>query len=141
MDSISTPIIVLDEVQKFPALFDPLKYVIDKEEPKSKQLKRLFLLTGSSQLMLMKSVKESLAGRVALFNLSPFSYNEVLKCNSLPLLDRIWQKNKITKDDINRFLSLRPDDIRNALQKIELHKSLGSDPPVWQRLYYTHIFL
>ena len=138
LDSITTPIIVLDEVQKFPALFDPLKYVIDKEKRKGKQLKRLFLLTGSSQLMLMKSVKESLAGRIALFNLSPFSYNEVLECNSLPLLDRIWQKNKIAKDDVNLFLSLGPDDIRYALQKIELHKSWGGYPPIWQRKKTTH---
>src|SRR5208282_5874794 len=32
LESIETPLIILDEVQKIPALFDPLKYVVDKQE-------------------------------------------------------------------------------------------------------------
>ena len=31
LESIDSPLIVLDEVQKLPSIFDPLKYIIDKQ--------------------------------------------------------------------------------------------------------------
>ena len=31
LESIDTPLVILDEVQKIPLLFDPLKYVIDRQ--------------------------------------------------------------------------------------------------------------
>ena len=75
LESIETAVIILDEVQKIPSLFDPLKYVVDKQSKLG--LKKIIILTGSSQLLLMKNIKETLAGRVALFNLYPFSLSEV----------------------------------------------------------------
>ena len=32
LESIKTPLVILDEVQKLPPLFDPLKYVIDRQK-------------------------------------------------------------------------------------------------------------
>ena len=37
LESMETPLIILDEVQKTPALFDPLKYVVDKQKRKTAQ--------------------------------------------------------------------------------------------------------
>lgn len=67
LEALDTPLVILDEVQKIPSLFDPLKYVIDRRKKKDNSKRKVFLLTGSSQLMLMPRIKETMAGRIALF--------------------------------------------------------------------------
>lgn len=44
LESLDTPLVILDEVQKIPAMFDPLKYVIDRLRKTKTQ--KIFLLTG-----------------------------------------------------------------------------------------------
>ncbi|MFZ5807050.1 MAG: ATP-binding protein [Verrucomicrobiota bacterium] len=63
-------IILLDEVQKLPLLFDVIKLLADEPSGAS------FLITGSAQLQLLPRVKESLAGRVRLIDLLPMSLAE-----------------------------------------------------------------
>jgi len=60
---------LLDEVQYVPELFSYLKLRIDAAP---EQLGR-WLLTGSQQFGLMQHIGESLAGRVAILELLPFS--------------------------------------------------------------------
>jgi hypothetical protein len=59
-------ILQLDEVQKIPLLFEQLKYVVDKQKRTGGVKKNTFILTGSSQLILLKNIKETLAGRASL---------------------------------------------------------------------------
>ncbi|MBI2470786.1 MAG: ATP-binding protein [Planctomycetes bacterium] len=132
LESIDTPLIILDEVQKIPSLFDPFKYVIDKQRRKGSEQK-IFILTGSSQLMLMKNIRETLAGRVALFNLYPFSLHEVIGNETVPLLTKIWEENQITGKDVRRFDTLPPEQMRLTVQKRDEHQLWGGYPPVWQR--------
>lgn len=132
LESIDTPLIILDEVQKIPSLFDPLKYIVDKLKRKG-GTQKIFILTGSSQLMLLKNIKETLAGRVALFNLYPFSLCEVLEAGLAPFLTNIWKGHTITKKDVGQFLVLRPEQMRLATQIRDEHQSWGGYPPVWQR--------
>jgi predicted AAA+ superfamily ATPase len=49
LESIETPLVILDEVQKSPSLFDPLKLVVDREQKKA--ARKIYLVTGSSQLL------------------------------------------------------------------------------------------
>ena len=63
---------VIDEVQKAPQLMEKLKYAMDE------QAIRFSVLTGSAQLMLLRSVRETLAGRITLFELFPFMFQEML---------------------------------------------------------------
>ena len=67
-----TPL-VIDEVQRAPDLLRAIKRWVDRAR-KSGQ----FLLTGSANLMTLRTVSESLAGRVALHHLFPFSWAERL---------------------------------------------------------------
>jgi predicted AAA+ superfamily ATPase len=67
---------ILDEVQKAPALFSYLQEVAD--EP---QMGR-YILTGSQNFLLHRHISQSLAGRIALFTIYPFSMEE-LKAASL----------------------------------------------------------
>jgi predicted AAA+ superfamily ATPase len=64
--------IIIDEAQRYPALFQELRSVVDRD----RKHKNRFLLTGSSSLDLIKNVSESLAGRVGLIELGTFKASE-----------------------------------------------------------------
>jgi hypothetical protein len=63
---------VIDEAQRSPELFAWLQGVVD-EEPRPGR----FVLTGSSQFGLLSGISQSLAGRLALLNLLPFTSAEL----------------------------------------------------------------
>lgn len=66
------PPIIIDEIQYTPQLFSYIKILIDKNRSTNGQ----FLLTGSQSFPLMAKAGESLAGRIAIFNLLSFSFRE-----------------------------------------------------------------
>ncbi len=70
--------IFLDEVQKCSTWTNEVKKYYDLY-PKIK-----FILTGSESLLLRKRTKESLAGRMFEFFLSPFSFPEFLRIKNVP---------------------------------------------------------
>jgi len=65
-------LVVLDEVQRKPELFALLRVLADR-----KPVKARFLLTGSASPSLVRAVSETLAGRVALVDVSGFNLEEV----------------------------------------------------------------
>lgn len=71
--------VILDEVQKTPELFSYLQSIVD-ESGKMGQ----YILSGSQNFLLMKSITQSLAGRVILFKLLPFDLSELQSANWLP---------------------------------------------------------
>lgn len=131
LESIETPLVILDEVQKMPSLFDPLKYVVDKEKKKAGE-EKIFILTGSSQLLMMTKIRESLAGRVTLLHLFPFSLSEVVETGNPLLLTKIWKKRGIDKNDIAYFRTIKPEKMRAVLKTLKEHQIWGGYPPVWQ---------
>lgn len=70
---------ILDEVQRVPELFSWLQTRIDADPRPG-----LFILTGSFQFGLMANITQSLAGRVGLLRLLPFSRLEVSSCAAPP---------------------------------------------------------
>jgi predicted AAA+ superfamily ATPase len=65
------PLAILDKVQKEPQLIESIKSVYEQwQEPK-------YILLGSSHFVLLEKVKESLAGRCAIFNLYPLTLPEL----------------------------------------------------------------
>ena len=64
---------IIDEAQKVPEIFDAVKYVVDN----GSYVPGKFILTGSSQLRLRQNISDSLAGRVGLIKLLPFSIQEL----------------------------------------------------------------
>ena len=64
--------LVIDEIQKAPELLDAIKVQLDHNNEKGQ-----FLLTGSSNLRFMKSVKDSLAGRLKTVRLRTLSLGEL----------------------------------------------------------------
>ena len=63
--------VIFDEAQNYPYLFKAIKTVSD-EHPDFR-----FVLTGSSNFLLLEKITESLAGRVALNTLLPLSLSEL----------------------------------------------------------------
>ena len=65
--------LTLDEVQRAPGLLQAVKMAVDRDRRPGR-----FLLTGSANLLLMKQVSESLAGRASYLNLWPMTRREQL---------------------------------------------------------------
>ena len=63
---------VLDEVQRAPDLFLAIKAAVDRDRRPGR-----FLLTGSANVLLLPRVADSLAGRMEVLTLWPFSQGEI----------------------------------------------------------------
>ena len=79
-DTYGYPILI-DEFQKEPQILEKIKDIVDKLGYEGKNNNGLFWLTGSQKFKMMKNITESLAGRVAVFELSGFSQAELLGNN------------------------------------------------------------
>ncbi len=69
-------LIILDEVQRLPDLYQVLRGVIDERIHNGESFGQ-FLLLGSASIELLKQSSESLAGRIAYEELAPLDYGEV----------------------------------------------------------------
>ena len=77
--------VILDEVQKVPALFSTLKLSVDRNRKPGR-----FLLTGSANVLLVPHLSDSLAGRMEILRLHPLSQCELAGSDSL-FLERLFQ--------------------------------------------------
>lgn len=67
---------ILDEVQRLPGIFAPLRVLVDRERRTGKRTGH-FLILGSASLDLLRQSSETLAGRIAYLELHPFNVLEV----------------------------------------------------------------
>src|SRR6266853_1109698 len=82
--------VTLDEVQREPGLLRAVKRAIDRDRKPGR-----FLLTGSANLLLMRQVSESLAGRASYLALWPMTRREQLgrgRCG-------VWKELVAARDD------------------------------------------
>lgn len=78
---------IFDEAQRAPELFSYLQTKVDNDK-----IMGQYILSGSQNFHLMKSITQSLAGRVAILKLFPFDFNELKTDN---LLDKDYIKTMI----------------------------------------------
>jgi predicted AAA+ superfamily ATPase len=78
-------LLCLDEIQRTPDIFTILRSVIDARASNGQ-----FLLLGSASPDLIKQSSETLAGRIAYLELTPFLLNEVAQTAVLPQLRTLW---------------------------------------------------
>ena len=64
--------VILDEVQRVPELFLPIKAEVDRDRKPGR-----FLLTGSADPLLLPQISEALVGRMEVLTLWPFSQGEL----------------------------------------------------------------
>lgn len=81
-------LIVLDEVQRLPEVFAPLRGIIDRER-RSGNRTGLFLFLGSASLDLLRQSSESLAGRISYLELFPINALEYEAQDAITL-NQLW---------------------------------------------------
>ncbi|MBR4331035.1 MAG: ATP-binding protein [Candidatus Riflebacteria bacterium] len=95
--------LLIDEFQRVPSILLEIKHIVDKKQLNNEDCNGLFWLTGSQKFKMMKNVSESLAGRVAVFELSSLSESEKqgnnLNCFN-PSIDALKELVKSSKTNI-----------------------------------------
>lgn len=109
-------LVILDEVHRTPGLFPVLRGLIDKGRRAGRRAGQ-YLLLGSASLDLLKQSGETLAGRIAYLELSPFN---VLETQAHPA-DKLWVRGGFPESllaaDAARSLRWRQDFIRTYLER------------------------
>jgi predicted AAA+ superfamily ATPase len=112
--------LTLDEVQREPGLLPVVKRAIDRDRRPGR-----FLLTGSTNLLLMRQVSESLAGRASYLTLWPMTRREQL---GLGCAGR-WEDLLAAPDAQWRDLLAAGDDLEEDWQALALRG--GFPTPAW----------
>ncbi len=86
LENFPTPLII-DEIQRVPELFLPLKLKIDRERKAGS-----YLLTGSANVLNLPKVADSLAGRIEILHLQTLSQSEI-EGTKHNFVDEICQDN------------------------------------------------
>lgn len=107
--------IVIDEAQSLPDLFKALRVAIDSK----RKINGRYLISGSSSPELLKQINESLAGRIAIFELGGLSLEEAWGKPENPLYRLLANKK------IKRIFSLEP---RFSIKQLFTSCLLGSYP-------------
>ena len=105
-------LIIIDEVQRRPDLFPVLRVLLDR-----RPIRARFLILGSAAPELLRQTSETLAGRIALIEMSGFSLSEV-GADALP---RLWTRGGFPLSFMARTqqasVEWREDFIRTFLER------------------------
>ena len=112
-------LIILDEVQRLPEVFAPLRGIIDKERRRGNKVGQFFFL-GSASLDLLQQSSESLAGRLAYLELHPVDLLEYAGTHQKNM-NALWVRggfpeSLLADTDINSF-EWRRDFIKTYLER------------------------
>ncbi len=98
--------LIIDEVQFAPKLLDVIESIVNKVKFDGGNNKGMYILTGSQIYSLMENVSESLAGRLSIVEMSPFSLREIRGSEELPFVidplinQKRSKNNKISIDEL-----------------------------------------
>jgi len=100
LNQFQNKLIIIDEIQRKPELFPILRTIIDKNRKNGR-----FLILGSASPDLLKKSSESLAGRIAFIELTPFMLEEINSENYQKLwLRGGFPESFLAKDDKTSIL-------------------------------------
>lgn len=77
--------VIIDEAQNMPDIFSAVQVAVDEDKS------RRYILTGSSNVALLRKVKQSLAGRTIVHTLLPLSMHELKKEEPLSSNEYMWK--------------------------------------------------
>lgn len=123
--------VTLDEVQREPALLAAAKRAIDRDRKAGR-----FLLTGSANLLLMRKVSESLAGRASHLSLWPMTRREQLGLGAAGRWDELLSASsarwtKLLEDDDVGAEDWRKLARRGGFPTPALQLSKDSERQIW----------
>ena len=126
-------LIIIDEIQRKPDLFPILRVLVDRENNAAQ-----FLILGSASRDLIHQSSETLAGRIAHIELTPFSYTEVKE------LSRLWlrggfPRSYLASEDTHSWY-WRKNYIQTFLERDIPSFGINVAPPTLRRfwLMLTH---
>ena len=99
LSDLDDSIVIIDEVQRKPDLFPIIRALVDQNKRPLR-----FILLGSASPDLIQNASETLAGRIAYIELTPFNYLEIAENSSM-------QKHHIRGGFPNPFLSRNTADM------------------------------
>ena len=102
--------VTIDEIQRAPQLLHSVKRAVDKKRTRGR-----FLLTGSANLLLMRRVAESLAGRATYLTLWPLTRREQLGMGSAGIWSDLLGAEPQDWLDIVEAQRVRRDDWRETV--------------------------
>lgn len=105
-------LVIIDEIQRQPALLELLRVLVDRPKNDTK-----FLLLGSASPHLIKGVSESLAGRIGFVDLSGFDLREVGTERYASLWIRGGFPRSFLATDDSASMAWRDDFIRTFLER------------------------
>lgn len=112
-------LIILDEVQRLPEIFPPIRGLIDQERRKGNKAGQ-FLFLGSASMTLLKQSSESLAGRISYLELFPINLLEYGE-NDPEKMNRLWLRGgfpeSLLADSDETSLAWRIDFMRTYLER------------------------
>ncbi len=123
---------LFDEAQKEPGIFEKIKYAFDAKEVS------FSVLTGSSQILLLKQIRESLAGRVVLFELWPLLFAELVSPAqgpppAPPFLHTLLATPKgtdVCAERPSRLIGAAFDDLQRAFRHLSLWGGMPALPAI-----------
>jgi len=107
-----TGLVVIDELQRDPTLFEVLRVLVDRPGSKTR-----FLVLGSASPSLIKGVTETLAGRVGFVDMSGFSVDEAGGEHAARLWVRGGFPRSFLASDDEASLAWRAGFIRTFLER------------------------
>jgi predicted AAA+ superfamily ATPase len=123
-------LVVIDEVQRLPALFPVLRVLLDRPGTPAR-----FLLLGSASPHLVQGVTESLAGRVAFIDMQGFTLDDIGFDKQRLLWTRGgFPRSFLAADDASSF-AWRSDFLRTFIERDFGTLGLGATPATLGRLW------
>ena len=98
------PPLIIDEFQRMPDILITLKKIVDARRLKNKKSNGLYWLTGSEKFKMMKNVSESLAGRVAVLEMSSLCSREINNSSSFVFdgnVDKLKKSYNFNRDYVD----------------------------------------
>ncbi len=109
---------IIDEVQRCPELLITVKYLVDRSERK-----RNFILSGSGNISLRKTPRETLAGRAKYLHLSGFGSREIRGLPARGIFDEIWAARPLGDPNVRQNASIAESVWRGSLPGVVLASS------------------
>ena len=113
-------LVILDEIQRIPDLFDSIRGLIDSYRQEGRGTGK-FLLLGSASIDLLRQTSESLAGRIAYRELGPLNLLETNVAGVPESGDRLWLRggfpNAFLAKSDRSSMTWRRDFVRTYLER------------------------
>ncbi len=123
--------VILDEIQRIPGLFELLRGMIDERREPGR-----FLLLGSASPSLLQQSSETLAGRIAYFELFPFN---LLEIEATHKQDTLWLRggfpDSLLAESDEESLVWRQNFIRTYLERDLRLLGLATEPAIIRRFW------